>query len=89
VLRRRLLVPTPSEAKNNCPRPLFPALFIWTLLFGLLNEEGPGVLEEHTELGRICRTLCQDLDAIEPWFLPLTGGIVREESQAPQMQGAR
>ncbi len=60
-------------------------LFIWTLLFGLLNEEGPGVMEEDTELGRICRTLCQDLDAIEPWFLPLTGGIVRDESQAVQM----
>jgi hypothetical protein len=64
-------------------------LFIWTLLFGLLNEEGPGVLEEDTELGRIGRTLCQDLDAIEPWFLPLTGGIIREESQAPQVQGAK
>jgi hypothetical protein len=63
-------------------------LFIWTLLFGLLNEEGPGVLEEDTELGRLCRTLCHELDAIHPWLLPLTGGIVKEEGRAPQMQGA-
>jgi hypothetical protein len=63
-------------------------LFIWTLLFGLLNEAGPGALEEDTAPGHLCRTLCQDLDAIEPWFLPLTGGIVKEEGRAPEMQGA-
>ena len=62
-------------------------LLVWTLLFGLLNEEGPGVLEEDTELGRICRKLCQDLDAIEPWFLSLKGKVIREESLASQMQG--
>jgi hypothetical protein len=64
-------------------------LLIWTLLFGLLNEEGPGALEADTEPGRVCRTLCDDLDAIDPWFLPLTGGIVREGRYAPEMQGAR
>jgi hypothetical protein len=64
-------------------------LFIWTLLFGLLNEEGPGALEADTEHGRLCRTLCDDLDAMDPWFLALTGGIVREGRQAPAMQGAR
>jgi hypothetical protein len=64
-------------------------LFIWTLLFGLLNEEGPGALEEDSELGRICRTLCEDLDAIHPWFLPVTGGVVREGGRTPVVQGAR
>ena len=64
-------------------------LFLWTLLFGLLNEEGPGALEADTELGRLCRTLCDDLDAIDPWLLSLTGGIVREGRHAPAMQGAR
>jgi hypothetical protein len=64
-------------------------LFIWTLLFGLLNDEGPGALAEDTELGGICRTLCEDLDAIDPWFLPLTGGIAEQGGRAPEVQGAR
>jgi hypothetical protein len=51
------------------------ALFIWTLLSGLLSQAGHGSLEEDTEIGRICRTLCHDLDAVDPWFLPLKGGI--------------
>jgi hypothetical protein len=64
-------------------------LFIWTLLFGLLNDEGPGALEEDTELGLVCRTLCEDLDAIDPWFLPLTGGIAGQGARASEVQGAR
>jgi hypothetical protein len=64
-------------------------LVIWTLLFGLLNQAGHGVLEGDTELGQLCQTLCEDLDAIDPWLLPLTGGIAGEGRQAPQMQGAR
>jgi hypothetical protein len=64
-------------------------LFIWTLLFGLLNDEGLEALEEHTEVGRLCRTLCEDLDAIDPWFLPLTGGFAGQEERAPQLQTAR
>jgi hypothetical protein len=64
-------------------------LFIWTLLLGLLNEEGPGALEGDTELGRIWRTLYEDLEAADPWLLTLAGGIVNEEGRAPQTQGAR
>jgi hypothetical protein len=64
-------------------------LFIWTLLFGLLNEEGSGALEGDTELGRICRTLGADLDAIDPWFLPLTGALAGQRGRAPEVQGAR
>jgi hypothetical protein len=76
------------EGKSARPYNL-DALFIWTLVFGLVNEEGPDVLEADTELGRICQTLCHDLDAIEPWFLPLKGGIAPREERAPEMQGAR
>ena len=64
-------------------------LFIWTLLFGLLNEAGHGILEEDTELGQICRALRSDLHAIDPWLLPITGGIAGGGSQAAQMQSAR
>jgi hypothetical protein len=62
-------------------------LFIWTLLFGLLNDEGPGALEEDTELGGVCRTLCDDLDAIDPWFMLLKGGIAGQGARAPEVQG--
>jgi hypothetical protein len=50
-------------------------IFLWTLLFGLLNEQGSDALEEDTEIGRICRTLYADLEAVDPWYLPLKGGI--------------
>jgi hypothetical protein len=62
------------------------ALFLWTLLFGLLGQAGHGALAEDTELGQICRTLAEDLDAKGPWLLPLKGGIARGERQAPAMQ---
>jgi hypothetical protein len=52
-------------------------LLIWTLLFGLVNVEGPEILEADTELGQLSRTLCDDLDAANPWYLPLKGGIAR------------
>jgi hypothetical protein len=64
-------------------------LFIWTLLHGLLEQAGHGVIEEDTELGRICRTLMQDLEAIDPWLLPLEGGVAREGRPSLQMQSAR
>jgi hypothetical protein len=46
-------------------------LLLWTLLFGLLNRVGHAPLEEGTELGQLCRTLADDLDASNPWLLPL------------------
>jgi hypothetical protein len=64
-------------------------LFLWTLLFGLLTEEGTVALEADTELGRICRTLCEDFDALDPWYLPITGGVVIEGRRTPAAQGAR
>ena len=64
-------------------------LFVWTLLFGLLNQAGHDVLEEDTELGQICRTLREDWGAIDHWLLPLTGGILGEGRHAPEIQSAR
>jgi hypothetical protein len=64
-------------------------LFIWTLLHGLIEQAGHAVMEEDTERGAICRTLAEDLEAIDPWLLPLEGGLEREGRQTHQMQGAR
>ena len=64
------------------------ALFIWTLLYGLLNQAGHGVPEEDTELGRICRTLCDDLNAVDLWLLPLTAGITGGGSGQARRPGA-
>jgi hypothetical protein len=50
-------------------------LFLWTLLFGLLNQAGHGVAEGESEIGEICRTLRGDLDAGNPWLLPIKGGL--------------
>jgi hypothetical protein len=63
-------------------------LLIWTLLFGLLNQTGPGVLEADTDLGKICRALAEDLDAINPWFLRLKGGLAWESRQPAAVQRA-
>jgi hypothetical protein len=64
-------------------------LFIWTLLFGLLNRAGHSTFEEDTELGQICRTLSEDLDARDPWLLPLKGGIAGGGKQAPALRTVR
>jgi hypothetical protein len=63
-------------------------LFLWTLLYGVLEWAGHGIVEEGTDLGAICRTLDEDLSASDPWLLPLKGGIGRE-GRTLQMQSAR
>jgi hypothetical protein len=64
-------------------------LFLWTLLYGLLNQAGHGVIDEDTELGEICRKLADDLGATDPWLLPLTGGTAGEGRQALEAPSAR
>jgi hypothetical protein len=54
-------------------------LFLWTLLFGLLNQAGHGVAEAESEIGEICRTLREDLGAGDPWLLPLKSATVAEK----------
>jgi hypothetical protein len=65
------------------------ALFIWTLLFGLLNCAGHGILDQDAELGRICRTLSEDLNARDPWLLSLKGEIAGEWRRDPEVQTAK
>jgi hypothetical protein len=50
-------------------------LFLWTLLFGLLNQAGPGVAKTEPQIDEVCRTLRGDLDAGNPWLLPIKGGL--------------
>jgi hypothetical protein len=58
------------------PQPAnLDTLFLWTLLFGLLNQADGDLLQEPSELGAICRTLYADLEAAGPWLVPLKGGI--------------
>jgi hypothetical protein len=64
------------------------ALFIWTLLVGLLNRAGHA-FEGGPEVGEVCRMLREDLDAADPWLLPLKGGVAGEGRRAPGRKGAR
>jgi hypothetical protein len=64
-------------------------LFIWTLLFGLVNRAGEGPAEGDTELAPIRRTLWDDLGAIDPWLLPVKEGVAGDGRQASQILGVR
>jgi hypothetical protein len=50
-------------------------LFLWTLLLGLLRQAGPGA-ETDGEVAGVCRMLGEDLEAGDPWLVPLKGEIV-------------
>jgi hypothetical protein len=52
------------------------ALFLWTLLAGLVHAAGPHVLEERSNLGALCRTLRGDLEGVDPWLVTVKGGPV-------------
>jgi hypothetical protein len=67
--------PTWLLREGVAPAPFnLDTLFLWTLLFGLLNREGHD-FEPESEIGEICRMLREDLDAGDPWLLSLKGGI--------------
>jgi hypothetical protein len=50
-------------------------LFLWTLLLGLLRQAGPGA-ETDEDVAAVCRMLGEDLEAGDPWLVPLKGEIV-------------
>src|SRR5262245_11584044 len=50
------------------------ALFLWTLLAGLVHAAGPHVLEAESDLGALCRTLRGDLESVDPWLVAVKGG---------------
>jgi hypothetical protein len=49
-------------------------LFLWTLLLGLLAQAEGGAAAA-PEVGEVCQTLRADLDAGDPWLVPLKGGV--------------
>jgi hypothetical protein len=69
--------PTWLLREGAVPRPFnLDTLVVWTLLFGLLNQDGGVGLEADSELGGLCRMLREDLLGEERWFVPLKGRLV-------------
>lgn len=64
--------------EGACMQPYnLSTLVLWTLLFGLLNQEVPeGEESVEPELAEICRMLQRDLTTGERWFVPIKGALV-------------
>ena len=61
------------EGESPAPYNL-DTLFLWSLLLGLMNQAGPDPkVEAHFD--SICRMLRDDLEAGEPWIVPVKGGV--------------
>jgi hypothetical protein len=59
------------------PRPYnLDTLVIWTLLFGLLNQDGE---QAKPEVAEMCQLLREDLIGEDRWFLPLKGRLTRRQ----------
>ena len=55
------------------PEPFnLDTLFLWSLLLGLLTQ---GIADRDPELDTICRMLRDDLEAGDPWLVPVKGGV--------------
>jgi hypothetical protein len=62
------------------PEPFnIDGLFLWTLLAGLVHAAGPDVLAAESNLGAVCRTLRDDLEAVDPWLIPIKGGRTKAD----------
>lgn len=58
------------------PRPYnLDTLVVWTLLFGLLNQETRGAAEDTSDVAAVSQMLHDDLMADDRWFLPLKGRL--------------
>jgi hypothetical protein len=61
--------------EGEAPQPHnLGALFLWSLLLGLMNQTPPGD-ESNPKLDALCRALRDDLEASDPWLVPLKGGV--------------
>jgi hypothetical protein len=62
--------------EGSVPRPFnLDTLVIWTLLFGLLNQEGEKGLESGSEVAALGQMLRDDLLGADRWFVPLKGRL--------------
>jgi hypothetical protein len=61
------------EGESPVPYNL-DTLFLWSLLLGLMNQSGSDPkVEAHFDA--ICRMLRDDLEAADPWLVPIKGGV--------------
>jgi hypothetical protein len=60
---------------GESPEPYnLDALFLWSLLIGLLNQSEPGS-ELDPKVDAVCRMLRDDLETGDPWLVPVKGGV--------------
>ena len=50
------------------------ALFLWSMLLGLMNQIDPKA-EVKPQIDLLCRALRDDLEAADPWVVPIKGGV--------------
>jgi hypothetical protein len=63
--------------EDATPEPFnVDGLFLWTLLAGVVHSAGPQILEAESDLGSVCRKLRGDLEAIDPWLVPIKAGRI-------------
>jgi hypothetical protein len=60
-----------KEGESPAPYNL-DTLFLWSLLLGLLNKKGA---DKDSRLDTLCRMIRDDLEAGEPWLVPIKGGV--------------
>jgi hypothetical protein len=60
-----------KEGESPAPFNL-DTLFLWSLLLGLMNKNGP---VPDPKVDTLCRMLRDDLEAGEPWLVPIKGGV--------------
>lgn len=61
--------------EDELPEPHnLDSLFLWSVLMGLLNQPGAGPEGPHG-LETACRMLRDDLEAGNPWLVPVKGGV--------------
>jgi hypothetical protein len=64
--------------EGETPEPYnLDALFLWSLLIGSLSHAEPGA-DLEPELDAVCRMLRDDLEAGDPWLVPIKGGVALE-----------
>jgi hypothetical protein len=60
--------------EGEAPEPYnLDTLFLWSMLLGILSQVKPD-----PKLDRICRMLRDDLEAANPWLVPVKGGVALE-----------
>ena len=60
-----------KEGESPAPYNL-DTLFLWSLLLGLLNKKGA---DKDSQLDTLSRMIRDDLEAGEPWLVPIKGGV--------------